>query len=96
MKLNLQKLHVKKEIWRFNDNNAFCWSFYVVNDNNIIDGKIFHIMCCMFCHISLVLFSPQTKKGKELYYIIKKIKQQILQKHVDANHLLVVKFLKRK
>jgi hypothetical protein len=72
MKLNLQKLHVKREIWRLHDNNAFCWSFYVVNENNIIDGKIFYITCCMFCHTSLVHFSPQTKKGKELYYIIKK------------------------
>ncbi len=90
-------MHVKKEIWRFNDNNPFCWSFFVVNDNNIIDGKIFHIMCCMFCHIGFVLFSPRTKKGKELYYIILlKNKTTILQKHVDANHLLLANFLKRK
>jgi hypothetical protein len=86
---------VKREIWRLDGNNVFCWSFYVVNDNNIIDGKIFHIMCCMFCHTSLVLFSPRTKKGKILYYFILKNKTTILQKHVDANHVLL-DFLERK
>jgi hypothetical protein len=35
-----------------NDKNALCLSFYVVNDNNIVDGRKYQIMHCMFCHSS--------------------------------------------
>jgi hypothetical protein len=32
-------LHVQREKWRRHGRNALCWSFYIVNDNNIVDGS---------------------------------------------------------
>jgi hypothetical protein len=29
----------KEEKWKIHDKNALCWSFYVVNNKNIIDGR---------------------------------------------------------
>jgi FtsZ-binding cell division protein ZapB len=36
---NLHKLHLQREKWRGHDRNAMCWSFFIVNDNNIVDGS---------------------------------------------------------
>jgi hypothetical protein len=38
-KANLQNLHLLKEKWKGHDRNALCWSFFIVNDNNIVDGS---------------------------------------------------------
>jgi hypothetical protein len=46
-KENLQKLHLQKEKERGHDRNALYWSFFIVNDNNIIDRSKPQIMKCM-------------------------------------------------
>ncbi len=38
----LKKIY--KEKWKMHDRNALCWSFYIVNDNNIV-----YDLSCKFC-----------------------------------------------
>ncbi len=38
-KLNFQKLHGQREKWKVLNRNALCWSYYTVNENNIVDGR---------------------------------------------------------
>ncbi len=39
MQLNFQKLHGQREKWKVHNRNALCWSYYIVNENNIVDGR---------------------------------------------------------
>ncbi len=39
IKANLQKLHLQIKKQKGHDRNALCWSFFIVNDNNIVDGS---------------------------------------------------------
>jgi hypothetical protein len=38
---------LQREKWRGPNKNALCWSFFIINDNNIVDGSKPHIMRCM-------------------------------------------------
>ncbi len=68
----MQELHAQKEIWRPNDKNALCLSFYVVSDNNIVDGRKYQIMHCMFCHTNPIIFNPRRKERKIVISYYKK------------------------
>ncbi len=46
-KENLQKLHLQREKRKGHDRNALYWSFFIVNDNNIVDGSKPQIMKCL-------------------------------------------------
>jgi hypothetical protein len=39
IKANLQNFYLQREKWKGHDRNALCWSFFIVNDNNIVDGS---------------------------------------------------------
>jgi hypothetical protein len=82
-------LQVQKEIWSPHDWNALCWFFNVVNVNNIIDGKNLKSCVAFFCYTSLILFNLWIKERNELYHIIKKWNNKI-EKHVDANHYVLL------
>jgi hypothetical protein len=46
-----------------------CWSFYIVNDNNIVDGNKPQIMSrCMTSHINFNLRINLERKGIITYY----------------------------
>jgi hypothetical protein len=57
---------LQREKWRGHDQNALCESFFIVNDNNIIDGSKPQIMRCMICVVNFVLYNPRTKESREL------------------------------
>jgi len=90
----LKKIY--KEKWKMHDRNALCWSFYIVNDNNIVDGSKFQNMRCMICHVNFVPFNPRTKKRRGFITYSKKIGIIALKKHVDVNHAIFVKRFSRK
>jgi hypothetical protein len=52
--------------------NAFYWSFYIIKDNNIIDGNILQIMRCMICHVNFVLLNPRIKERRGIITYSKK------------------------
>jgi hypothetical protein len=45
---------------------------YVVNDNNIVDGRKYQIMHCMFCHTNPIIFNPRRKERKIVISYYKK------------------------
>jgi 3-isopropylmalate dehydratase small subunit len=51
IKINVQKLHVQREKWKVHAKNALFWSFYVVNNKNIIDGRntLDHVFYDLIC-----------------------------------------------
>jgi hypothetical protein len=56
---------LEREKWKGHDGNAFCWSFFIINDNNIVDGSKPQIMRCMYDLSSkFVLYNPRTKKRR--------------------------------
>ncbi len=57
---------MQRKKWRGHDKNALCWSFYSVNDNNIVDGSKFKIMGCMIHHVIFIKKTLKKKKGDEL------------------------------
>ncbi len=61
---------MQKEKWRGHARNALSWSFYIVNDNNIVDGSKPQIMRCMICHVKFVPFNPRRKERRN--YKLKK------------------------
>ncbi len=83
---------MQKEKWRGHARNALSWSFYIVNDNNIVDGSKPQIMRCMICHVKFVPFNPRTKERRN--YKLKKNGTTNLKKHVDANHVILAKRFK--
>ncbi len=54
IKTNLQKLHLQTEKWKGHDRNVLCWSFFIVNDKNIVDGnkpqvmRVYDLSCILF------------------------------------------------
>ncbi len=43
-----------------------------MNDNNIIDGRKYQIMHCMFCHTNPIVFNPRRKERKIIISYYKK------------------------
>jgi hypothetical protein len=67
-----------------------CWSFYIINDNNIIDGSKPQIMSrCMISHINFNLRINLERRGIITYY--QKTNITTLKKHVDADHVMLAK-----
>jgi len=91
LKFFLQKLHLQREKWKGHDRNAMCWSFFIVNDNNIIDGSKPQIMRCMICHVCFVLCNPRTKERRGIVTYSKKNGITTLKKHVDVDHVILAK-----
>jgi hypothetical protein len=49
----------------------FCWEFYCVNDNALVDFENAQIMCCTFYHEKIMITTnliTQAKKGLISYY----------------------------
>jgi hypothetical protein len=65
-KANLHKLHLQREKWKGHDRNALCWSIFIVNDNNIVDGSKPQIMKCMIHHVNFVLYNLRTKEQRKI------------------------------
>jgi hypothetical protein len=42
MKMNLQKLHVQRVKRRFHGRNAFCWVYFIANDNKKVDHTMIY------------------------------------------------------
>ncbi len=65
----------------------------MVNDNKLVDGKIFQVIRCHLCYKTHVLYNPRTKlrKGLISYYKINGI--STLKKHVGVEHNLLAKKL---
>ncbi len=92
IKENLKNFHFQRKKWRHDSRNALCWSFYYVNDNNLVDVKCFQLMKCIFCYANLVLISnvkTQARKGLILYNNANGI--NALKKHVYAYHYMIAK-----
>ncbi len=84
-------MHLQREKWRGHDKNALCWSFFIVNDNNIVDENKLQIMRCMICHVNFVPYNLRITKRKGIITYFKKNGIIALKKHVDANHALLAK-----
>jgi hypothetical protein len=37
MKINFQKLHAQKKLWKTHHKNSSCWVFYFVHDHEDVD-----------------------------------------------------------
>jgi hypothetical protein len=61
---------VQREIWKPHDRNALCCFLYVVNENNIVDGKKPQIMHYMFCHINPINFNPRIEQKRDYMGVI--------------------------
>jgi hypothetical protein len=59
-------MHLQREKWKGHDRNALCGSFFIVNDNNVVDGSKPQIMRCMIYIVNFVLYNPRTKERREL------------------------------
>jgi hypothetical protein len=55
---------LQREKWRGHDRNALCWSFFIVNDNNIVDGNKSQIMRCVIYQVNFVSYNPRTKERR--------------------------------
>jgi hypothetical protein len=66
-------------------------AFYIVNDNNIVDGSKLQIMRCIVCHANFVPFNQRTKEKRGTITYYKENGITILKKHVDANHVMLAK-----
>jgi hypothetical protein len=91
-------LNPQKIKWRKDNKNALCWAFYYVNDRKDVEGELnLLLMRCIFCYDSFVNNHNPSKsndiKGLTTYYKIHGIIS--LKKHVDANHAIIAKHLKR-
>jgi formate-dependent nitrite reductase cytochrome c552 subunit len=82
---------LQREKWRGHDRNALCWSFFIVNNNNIVDGSKPQIMRCMNCHVNFVSYSLRTKERKGTITYFMKNGITTLKKHVDADHIVLAK-----
>jgi hypothetical protein len=60
---------VQREVWTSHDKNALCSSLYVVNENNIVDGRRPQIMHYMFHHINPIIFNPRAKQKKGIIWV---------------------------
>jgi hypothetical protein len=82
---------LQREKWRGHDRNALCWSFFIVNDNNIVNGSKPQIMRCMICHVNFVFYNLRTKERRGIITYFMKNGIITLKKHVDANHVVLIK-----
>jgi len=65
--VKLEKLHVKKKIWKPHGITSLCWSFYCVNDNAKVDLVNIKVMRCILCHQNPVIgINPRTQMKKGL------------------------------
>jgi hypothetical protein len=80
---------LQREKWRGHNRNALCWSFYIVNDNNIIDGSKLQIMRCMICCVNFVLYNPRTKERRRIITYSKRNGIIAIKKHVDVDHVVL-------
>jgi hypothetical protein len=82
---------LQREKWKGHDRNALYWTFFIVNDNNIVDGSKPHIMRCMICHENFVIYNPRIKERGGIITYFNKYGITPLKKHVDANHVVLAK-----
>jgi len=88
----LQQLQTQRKKWHPHNINAFCWSFYWVNDNSKVNLDVPQMMHCLLCHSQPIVsmnLRKQLKKGLVTYYKTSGIAR--LQKHLDANHSIIYK-----
>jgi hypothetical protein len=57
----LQQLQTHRKKWHPPNRNAFCWSFYCVNDNSKVNLNVPQMMCSLLCHSQLVVFVNSRK-----------------------------------
>jgi len=66
IKKTWQNWHLQRRIWRHDNINALCWSFYCVNDNEWMDVKCFQLMRCIFCYTSSLLITNAETQAKKI------------------------------
>jgi hypothetical protein len=79
-----------------NSRNALCWEIYCVNDNKEVNAIALQIMQCILCHNNPILNKnpkTQARKGLIIYESFNHI--VALRKHVNLNHLNILKNLKK-
>ncbi len=86
---------MQRENWRGHDRNALCWSFFIINDNNIFNGKKPQIMRCMICHVNFVPYNPRTKERRRIITYSLKNGIKYLKKHVTDHVVLTKRFEKK-
>jgi hypothetical protein len=88
----LQQLQTQRKKWCPHNRNAFCWSFYYIIDNLKVNLDVLQMMHCLLCHFQPIIFMnsrKKLKKGLVTYY--KTSGMTCLQKHLDADHLVIYK-----
>ncbi len=82
-------------MWRGHNKNAICWVFYCVNDGKD-DGGNPQVIKCLLGYISFLhAHSPNTKERKALTTNYKTYEFTTLKKHVDIDHVLIVKIFEK-
>jgi hypothetical protein len=89
LKKNYKNCICKEKNGEGHNRNALCWSFYIVNDNNIIDGSKLQIMRCMICCVNFVLYNPRTKGRRRIITYSKRNGIIAIKKHVDVDHVVL-------
>jgi hypothetical protein len=94
---NFKKLYAQRKFWRGNNRNKSCWAFYYVNDNKEVNATTPQTMWCIICHNNSILnANPETQSriGLIIYSSFNGI--TTLKKHVNSNHLNILKKFKEK
>jgi len=88
----LQKLHIRRKMWRSHNKNVLCWAFYCVTDGKEVEKASHQIMRCILCYVNLVnVLNLRTKERKGLITYYKTYGITILKKHVGAYHSIITK-----
>jgi hypothetical protein len=96
MKQNLQKLHVQRKFWKGHNRNYLCWAFYYVNDGKEVEVTSHQVMKYILCYDNAINIPNEIiKEIKGLIIYYKTYGIIILKKHVDVNHFIIVKKLKK-
>jgi hypothetical protein len=82
---------LQRENWRGHDRNALCWSFFIINDDNIFNGRKPQIIRCMICHVNFVPYNPRIKERRRMTTYSLKNGITYLKKHVDVDHVVLAK-----
>jgi hypothetical protein len=94
---NFKKLHAQKTFWRGNSRITLCWAFYCVNDNKEVNAIVFQTMWFILCHNNPILnINPKTKARKGLIIYDSSNHIVALRKHVNLNHLNILKKFEEK
>jgi hypothetical protein len=81
-----------KETWKSHNKMSFCWAFYYVNYNQIIDPNSPKMMCCIICYISLILISnPEIQTRNDLNSITYHKRNNCIEKNVSTNDYVLPK-----